>query len=73
MRGHWNWDPNFAAAYLAMAAVYIPHQEHERAEEMIRKAYALRDKVSEREPLWIEEQYYEIVPFRRHHIRGVFA
>ena len=51
-------DPNFAGAYLSMSEIYRENQEPGRTEQAIRKAYALRDKVSERERLWIEAQYY---------------
>jgi eukaryotic-like serine/threonine-protein kinase len=51
-------DPNFAAAYGAMSAVYFIQREPGLAAENIRKAYDLRDKVSERERLGIEAQYY---------------
>jgi eukaryotic-like serine/threonine-protein kinase len=54
-------DPNFALAYSAMAGIYASSRQRERAAEMLRKAYALRDKVSERERLSIEESYYEYV------------
>ena len=42
-------DPNFAMAYLAIAGVYSNLNEVGRAAENARKAYELRDKVSERE------------------------
>jgi eukaryotic-like serine/threonine-protein kinase len=51
-------DPNFAVAYSAMAVLYAHTQQPDHAAEMIRKAYALRDKVSERERFWIEINYY---------------
>jgi tetratricopeptide (TPR) repeat protein len=51
-------DPNFAMAYSAMGGIYSSHQEPERAAENIRKAYELRDKVSERERIAIEAAYF---------------
>ncbi|HVN92485.1 MAG TPA: winged helix-turn-helix domain-containing protein [Terracidiphilus sp.] len=54
-------DPNFALAYSAMAGTYATFRQRDRAAEMQRKAYALRDKVSERERLSIEEGYYQYV------------
>jgi DNA-binding winged helix-turn-helix (wHTH) protein/tetratricopeptide (TPR) repeat protein len=51
-------DPNFAVAYLNMSEIYRENQEPGRTEQTIRKAYTLRDKVSERERLWIESNYY---------------
>jgi eukaryotic-like serine/threonine-protein kinase len=51
-------DPNFAYAYATMSGVYFNQREPGLAAETIRKAYELRDRVSERERLSIETQYY---------------
>jgi eukaryotic-like serine/threonine-protein kinase len=51
-------DPNFAIAYRALSAVYGNLGEPERQSENIRKAYELREKVSERERFYIEANYY---------------
>ena len=51
-------DPNFAMAYRAMAVVYGNLNEVGRAAENARKAYELREKVSERERFYIEANYY---------------
>jgi eukaryotic-like serine/threonine-protein kinase len=51
-------DPNFAAAYGAMSSAYNNQREPGLAAESIRKAYELREKVSERERLRIEGDYY---------------
>jgi eukaryotic-like serine/threonine-protein kinase len=51
-------DPNFAAAYAGMADRYWEIDEAGLAAEYSRKAYNLRDKVSERERLNIEGKYY---------------
>jgi DNA-binding winged helix-turn-helix (wHTH) protein/tetratricopeptide (TPR) repeat protein len=51
-------DPNFAMAYRALAGVYGRLGQQGRGAENIRKAYALRDKVSERERFIIEASYY---------------
>src|SRR5580704_5503186 len=51
-------DPNFAVAYRAMSAVYNNLNQQGRATENIRKAYELREKVSERERFLIEANYY---------------
>ncbi|MGO8795710.1 MAG: protein kinase domain-containing protein [Candidatus Sulfotelmatobacter sp.] len=51
-------DPNFAIAYRALSAVYDNLNEPGRAAENLRKAYALREKVSERERFYIEANYY---------------
>jgi tetratricopeptide (TPR) repeat protein len=50
-------DPNFAIAYRALSAVYGNLGEPGREAENIRKAYELREKVSERERLYIEANY----------------
>ncbi len=54
-------DPNFAVAYATMSSVYGNLDEIGRAAEYGRKAYDLRAKVSERERLSIETNYYENV------------
>ena len=51
-------DPNFAMAYRAMAITYSNFNEFGRAAENSRKAYELREKVSERERFAIEASYY---------------
>jgi serine/threonine protein kinase len=51
-------DPNFAMAYEILSWVYFDLGEQGRAAEYARKAYELREKVSERERLYIEGTYY---------------
>ena len=51
-------DPKFAMAYVAMAAIYHNLREAALARDNAQKAYDLRDRVSERERLAIESQYY---------------
>jgi DNA-binding winged helix-turn-helix (wHTH) protein/tetratricopeptide (TPR) repeat protein len=51
-------DPNFAIAYRAMGAMYINLNQPGRMAENVRKAYELREKVSERERFYIESSYY---------------
>ena len=51
-------DPNFAVAYAWMSYVYKDLNEVGRAAENARKAYELREKVSERERFSIEGTYY---------------
>jgi len=51
-------DPYFASAYAAMSAAYYSLNEGHRAAEHARKAYELREKVSERERFGIEALYY---------------
>jgi len=54
-------DPNFAWVYARMGAIYGNEGELEQSKENIRKAYELRDRVSEREKLYVTEHYYETV------------
>jgi DNA-binding winged helix-turn-helix (wHTH) protein/tetratricopeptide (TPR) repeat protein len=54
-------DPNFAAAYLGMGVNYFNMDEPTRAAECLQKAYDLRDRVSERERLGIENIYEAVV------------
>ncbi|MGA2263742.1 MAG: protein kinase, partial [Acidobacteriota bacterium] len=54
-------DPNFAMAYSVISAVYFYLNEVGRGAENARKAYDLREKVSERERFWIEGNYYTMV------------
>jgi serine/threonine protein kinase/Tfp pilus assembly protein PilF len=54
-------DPKFAMAYRSLAVVYSSLNEIGRAAEFGRKAYDLREKVSERERFSIEGYYYLIV------------
>jgi DNA-binding winged helix-turn-helix (wHTH) protein/tetratricopeptide (TPR) repeat protein len=51
-------DPNFAMAYRAMSSICGNLNEVGRAAENARKAYELREKVSERERFSIEGLYY---------------
>jgi len=54
-------DPNFAGAYNDLAAIYSNNGEEERSLEYEKKAFALRDRVSEREKLAITRAYYWMV------------
>jgi serine/threonine protein kinase/predicted Zn-dependent protease len=51
-------DPNFAMAYSWMAGIYVSLNEAGRGAENARKAFALREKVSEQERFAIEGNYY---------------
>jgi len=51
-------DPNFAMPYAAMSIAYNNLNEAGRAVDSARKAYELREKVSERERFFIEGSYY---------------
>jgi serine/threonine protein kinase/Flp pilus assembly protein TadD len=51
-------DPNFAMAYVALGTVYFNLSETALAVAATQKAYALRDRVSERERFRIDSSYY---------------
>jgi len=51
-------DPNFAMAYARLATMYFNAGARERSVEYARKAYALVDRVTEHERLYITGQYY---------------
>jgi eukaryotic-like serine/threonine-protein kinase len=51
-------DGNFALAHARLSTVYSNLGEIETAQEHVRKAYALKDRVSEPERLYITARYY---------------
>jgi tetratricopeptide (TPR) repeat protein len=53
-------DPQFAAAYMALGISYSNLGELALARENLQKAYALSNRVSERERLFITAQYYNL-------------
>jgi eukaryotic-like serine/threonine-protein kinase len=54
-------DPNFARAYSALSATYGNLGESSLAVENAKKAYELRERVTEREKFYIESHYYVTV------------
>jgi DNA-binding winged helix-turn-helix (wHTH) protein/Flp pilus assembly protein TadD len=54
-------DPNFAMAYAQLGVVYINIGETVRGVENLRKAYELRERVSEREKFYIASHYDSLV------------
>jgi eukaryotic-like serine/threonine-protein kinase len=54
-------DPNFAAAYSNLAGIYSNYGEEQRAVEYEKQAFALRDRVSEREKFEIVDVYDWVV------------
>jgi serine/threonine protein kinase/tetratricopeptide (TPR) repeat protein len=54
-------DPHFAMAYNLLGVAYHNLGETDLAAENIRKAYELRERVSEREKFVIESSYYNFV------------
>ena len=56
-------DPNFAMAYASLGNSYSNLDDTSLGAEYTRKAYELREQVSEREKFYIESHYY-------HHVTG---
>jgi tetratricopeptide (TPR) repeat protein/tRNA A-37 threonylcarbamoyl transferase component Bud32 len=54
-------DPNFASAYALLAGIYSNSGEEERSIEYEKKAFALRERVSEREKFGIDTNYHWMV------------
>ncbi len=54
-------DPNFALGYVRLAVIYSNIGQPELAAEYMQKAFDLRDRVSEREKLYISSWYYAAV------------
>jgi tetratricopeptide (TPR) repeat protein len=54
-------DSNFALAHARVASMYYNSGLYDRAAEASQKAYELRDRVSERERLYISAGYYDNV------------
>jgi tetratricopeptide (TPR) repeat protein len=54
-------DPNFAMAYAALGTSYFNLSETSLATEHNRRAYELRERVSERERFYIEARYHRSV------------
>jgi len=54
-------DPNFALAYARLSQTYYNREERSAGAEYARRAFELRDRVSEREKLYIAITYYHTV------------
>ena len=54
-------DPNFARAYASLGTVYNNLAQNSLGSENYKKAYELRDRVSERERYYIETGYFNVV------------
>ncbi len=54
-------DPNFAVAYAHLGQAYDNLGQGNASIENCKKAFSLRDRVSERERFYIDSRYYEIV------------
>jgi eukaryotic-like serine/threonine-protein kinase len=65
-------DPNFAMAYVSIGDDYANLGENSLAAENYRKAYDLRDQVSEQERLYIESDYYQNITGNLEKAREVY-
>jgi len=54
-------DPNFARAYGSVAAIYANELEEKRSIEYMKNAYALRERVSDRERFGLDANYHWMV------------
>ena len=54
-------DPNFAMAHARIGVHYFNQEQIETSKQYTQRAYELRDRVSERERLYISEKYYNYV------------
>lgn len=54
-------DPNFAMAYATLGTVYTDMGENDLSVENLKKAFALRDRASEPEKLYLDSHYYQFV------------
>jgi tetratricopeptide (TPR) repeat protein len=54
-------DPTFAMAYNRLGGVYFDAMQFDLAAAKFRKAFALREQVSQRERYYIESRYYHFV------------
>jgi serine/threonine protein kinase/tetratricopeptide (TPR) repeat protein len=53
-------DPRFAMAYARLGNSYYMQQQRKQASEFLRKAYDLREQVSEREKLYLVSHYQQL-------------
>jgi len=53
-------DPDFAAAYASIGTVYVNFNQIALAQASFKKAFQLRDRVTERERFYIESSYYTV-------------
>jgi DNA-binding winged helix-turn-helix (wHTH) protein/tetratricopeptide (TPR) repeat protein len=65
-------DPDFAMAYARLGMMYENLHETTRGSENLRRAYDLRERVSEREKFYIDSHYYQIVTGDLEKARQVF-
>jgi serine/threonine protein kinase/tetratricopeptide (TPR) repeat protein len=66
-------DPNFARAYATLGVVYFNLARISEGIPALKKAYELRDRVSEHEKLYIEGHYYDEVTLDPDQALAVYA
>jgi serine/threonine protein kinase/tetratricopeptide (TPR) repeat protein len=54
-------DPTFARAYLSLSGAYFNRRQLAQQRQSLQKAYALRDRVNDRERFMIDSDYYAVV------------
>src|SRR5262249_29677569 len=65
-------DPEFAMAHVKLGALYASTGARLLSAEHVRKAYQLRERVTERERLYIEAHYYRDVTGEQHKAASVW-
>jgi tetratricopeptide (TPR) repeat protein len=65
-------DPGFAMAYARIGTYYTNLNETQKTREYFTKAYALRDRVSERERLYITAHYFDSVTDDMHKALDIY-
>ncbi|MGB2890898.1 MAG: protein kinase [Candidatus Acidiferrales bacterium] len=65
-------DPNFAMAYAALGTCYSDLGEAGLGAESTKKAYELRDRVSERERFYVDSHYHQFVTGNLEKARQVY-
>ena len=53
-------DPNFAMAHAVLATIYANLDDGDMSVEQARKAYALRERLTEREKFYVDSAYYSL-------------
>jgi len=65
-------DPNFAMAYAKLGVVFSDELEMEQAADYLKKAFALKERASEPEKLYISGDYYQFVTGQLDEAIGLF-
>ena len=65
-------DPNFAMAYAKLGVVFSDELEMQQAADYLKKAFALKERASEPEKLYISGDYYQFVTGQLDEAIGLF-